>query len=160
MSWPKRLKKQLSAFSMPALSNSSPRPSAVNSRMPCGSSVRPTPSSFISGARSKTRQGMPRLCRLSARVSPQIPAPIMRISSIGMASVTDHGSAERALFEMPLRGRELAEDEHGTGSDQHGNSTGEENRRNMPFRAQHHPPEDRTYDRADTADAKCPADAG
>src|SRR5436190_1907717 len=84
--------------------------------------------------------------RLSARVSPQIPAPIMRISSNGMASVTDHGSAERALFEMPLRGSELAEDEHGTGSDQHGNSTGEENRRNMPFRAQHHPPEDRTYD--------------
>ena len=45
MSWPKRLKKQLSRFSMPWAASASPRPSAVSSRMPWGSSVMPTPSS-------------------------------------------------------------------------------------------------------------------
>src|SRR4029077_11305172 len=75
MSWPKRLKKQLSAFSIPAASSASPRPSAVSSRMACGNSVMPTPSSFTSGAASYTRQAIPRACRLSARASPQIPPP-------------------------------------------------------------------------------------
>ena len=36
MSWPKRLKKQLSRFSMPAAISSLSTPSAVNSRIACG----------------------------------------------------------------------------------------------------------------------------
>src|SRR5262245_59748072 len=80
MSWPKRLKKQLSRLSMPAASTSSATPSAVNSRMACGSSVIPTPSSFTSGARSYTVQGMPRRWRFSASERPQMPPPTMAIS--------------------------------------------------------------------------------
>src|SRR6185369_11975033 len=80
MSWPKRLKKQLSRFSMPWRASVSPRPSAVSSRMPCGSSVMPTPSSFTSGAPSYTRQGMPRWCRASASVSPPMPPPTIAMS--------------------------------------------------------------------------------
>jgi hypothetical protein len=49
---PEAVEKQLSAFSIPARSRMSPSPSAVNSRIPCGSSVMPTPSSFSSGAAS------------------------------------------------------------------------------------------------------------
>ena len=53
---------------------------AVNSRMPCGSSVMPTPSSFSSGAASYTRHEMCRAFKFSASVSPQIPPPTMAMS--------------------------------------------------------------------------------
>src|SRR5215469_4130217 len=80
MSWPKRLKKQLSRFSMPWRASVSPRPSAVSSRMACGSSVMPTPNSFTSGAASYTRQVRPRWCRASASVSPPMPPPMIAMS--------------------------------------------------------------------------------
>src|SRR5688572_11702027 len=40
----------------------------------------PTPSSLTSGARSYTRQAMPRLCRFSASDRPAMPPPTMAIS--------------------------------------------------------------------------------
>src|SRR5262245_65728149 len=46
----------------------------------CGSSVMPTPSSLISGARSYTRQAMPRSFRLRASDSTQMPPPTIATS--------------------------------------------------------------------------------
>src|SRR5215475_8794319 len=80
MSWPKRLKKQLSRFSMPWLASASPRPRAVSSRMAWGRRVMPTPSSRTSGALSYTRHGRPRWCRAKASVSPPMPPPTIAMS--------------------------------------------------------------------------------
>src|SRR5665213_1226042 len=79
MSWPKRLKKQLSTLTMPCRSNSAPMPSSVNSRMAWGNSVMPTPISFTAATRSNTVQAIPRWARLSASASPVMPPPAMAI---------------------------------------------------------------------------------
>src|SRR5579884_3473441 len=144
---------------MPAARSSSARPSAVNSRMPCGSSVMPTPSSRISGARSKTRHAMPRRCRFNASVSPQMPPPTMRISSMAR-SVAGGGDAERALLEIALRGRQLAHDKHGNAGDEHRQRANEKDRRGVPAGRQHEATEHRPDDGADAANAEGPTDAG
>src|SRR5262245_20175502 len=81
MSCPWRLKKTLSSFSIATACSRSCKPSAVRLRMPWGSSVMPTPSSFTTGALSKTRHLMPRACSSSANASPAIPPPTTRIST-------------------------------------------------------------------------------
>ena len=48
--------------------------------MACGSRLMPTPSGWISGAASNTRQEMPAWCRLSASVSPPMPPPTISTS--------------------------------------------------------------------------------
>src|SRR5262245_26873500 len=88
ISCPKRLKKAQSRFLIPDLSSVSSRPRALNSRIACGSSVMPTPSSLISGARSYTRQAMPRSFRLRASESPQMPPPTIATSiQLGQSAV-------------------------------------------------------------------------
>src|SRR5262245_1647733 len=52
--------------------------------MPCGSRLMPTPSGWIPGADSNTRQEMPAWCRLSASVSPPIPPPTIRTSGASL----------------------------------------------------------------------------
>src|SRR6476659_3408876 len=54
------------------------RPSSINSRTACGSTLMPTPSGFSSETLSNTLAGTPIWCRLSARVSPPMPPPAMR----------------------------------------------------------------------------------
>src|ERR1700733_12910486 len=62
----------------PDASNRSSRPSSINSRTACGSTLMPTPSGFNAGTLSKTLAAMPIWCRLSASVSPPMPPPAMR----------------------------------------------------------------------------------
>src|SRR5262252_186689 len=92
MSWPKRLKKQLSRFSMPWLASASPSPRAVSSRMAWGRRVMPTPSSRTSGALSYTRQKSPRWCRARARVSPPMPPPTIAMSMCSIPPVARESS--------------------------------------------------------------------
>src|SRR5215471_8792173 len=101
MSWPKRLKKQLSLFSMPCRARVSPRPSALSSRMACGRRVMPTPSSFTSGALSYTRQERPRCWRASASVSPPMPPPTIAMSMQPEPSPEPASAVEPGRDEAP-----------------------------------------------------------
>src|SRR5216684_4052104 len=53
------------------------KPSSINSRTACGSTLMPTPSGFNSDTLSNTFAGTPIWCRLSASVSPPMPPPAM-----------------------------------------------------------------------------------
>src|SRR3954468_4169739 len=82
MSCPWRLKKTLSSFSIATARSLSSSPSMESSRMPCGRSVMPTPSSRKARAVSKTRHVRPRAWSESANARPAMPPPATRISKL------------------------------------------------------------------------------
>src|ERR1044071_9233523 len=96
MSWPKRLKNAASAVSTATAASASCRPRSESPRVACGRMLIPTPSALTCGADSNTRQAMPRWCSSSASVSPPMPAPMMRMSSIFLVY------CEVRLFEGPV----------------------------------------------------------
>src|SRR5271163_2257869 len=88
----------------PEASSFSRRPSSINSRTACGSTLIPTPSGFSSDTLSKTLAEMPIWCRLSAKVSPPMPPPaistVILFPFYVMASW--HGSAAVGNCESPI----------------------------------------------------------
>src|SRR5260221_5767135 len=110
MSWPKRLKKTLSSFSMATARSRSSSPSAQSSRIPWGSSVMPTPSSFTWRALSSTRHERPRACMESANARPAIPPPttmvsnLLRLDSRGLHHLRPAHCLEVHLLAQLLRG--------------------------------------------------------
>src|SRR6478609_5129290 len=90
----------------PAASRRSSRPSSINSRTACGSTLMPTPSGFSSDTLSNTLAGMPICCRLSASVSPPMPPPAMSTVMVGPQNTpwSWHGGAAKGNRESRRRG--------------------------------------------------------